>query len=511
MSDFEQNLEELVKKIDYLVNKVHIIERRLVKVEKLLDIHNPSFQDEGEEVAGAVEVPSFPKLSLSASEIVEQYHTNCQWLVNKVIKVSLLSESLLQKTDKSFCFNLDKKGNFWIIATTDDKYYLLPKDNFRINAFNYDTIKKIFRCDGYKADFDNQFVIIEPAKVSLAPSGKQWTFTQPGILNFHSTTAEEPEHSKVDTNLEQVQSNQTDNNEIEQLDKLFTSSYNKKPSFLTEHAITVSETLDSKKQRGLGISQSAIFQSDTSGKYWIISTKSSVIYLVPQWDIKISHEDVITMLGIFEFHNYKPEYAIKFKLIKPAKVSLLSQGENWVLVNLKQWILIQPGVIEFLPLNAQNATENKVENSDTQHQQSREQTIIDPPSNEPPLSWVSYYNKSPESFSKYVSQVAIEVSETEDSIDQRRLGTNSSIVLEKTRSGRANFWVLFDQNELYLVPKIGVRFNNYNIAMVKPLFKVLGEPQGDYKFTLLKPAKVMQTKEQNWQLLKPGVLQFEDK
>lgn len=350
MSDFEQNLEELVKKVDYLVNKVHIIERRLVQVEKILDIHNPSFQDSGEEVAGAVEVPSFPKLSLSVNEIVDKYHTNCQWLANKVIKVSLLSESLLQKTSDSFCFNLDKKGNFWIIATTDDNYYLLPKDNFRINAFNYDTLKKIFRCNGYSADSNNQFALIEPAKVSLAPSGKQWIFTQPGILSFHSITAEEP-HSKVDTNLEQqVQSNQTDNNEIEQLDKLFTSSYNKKPSFLIEHAISVSETLDSKKQRAWGSSTAAIFHGNAFGQYWIISTKSSVIYLVPQWHVEISHEDLISMQGIFELRNYKPEYASNFKLIKPAKVSILSQGQNWVMVNLRQWLLIQPGVIEFAPL-----------------------------------------------------------------------------------------------------------------------------------------------------------------
>ncbi len=343
MSNFEPYFEEINKKIDYLVSKVNSIERRLVLVEKLLDINNPS-QNEGEEVAGAVEVPSFPKWSLFADEIVDKYHNNTQWLESKVIKVSLLSESLIQKANDSFVFNLDKKGNFWIIATTDENYYLLPKDNFRINAFNYDTLKKIFRCDGYSTDSNNQFALIEPAKVSLVPSGKQWIFTQLGILNFHSITAEEP-HSKVDTNLEQVQSNQTDNNEIEQLDKLFTSSYNKKPSFLIEHAISVSETLESKKQRALGTSQSAIFQSDTSGKYWIISTKSSVIYLVPQWDIKISGEDVITMLGIFEFHNYKAAYASKFKLIKPAKVSILSQGENWVMVNLRQWVLIQSGVI----------------------------------------------------------------------------------------------------------------------------------------------------------------------
>ncbi|BAZ14185.1 hypothetical protein NIES4071_60250 [Calothrix sp. NIES-4071] len=153
-------------------------------------------------------------------------------------------------------------------------------------------------------------------------------------------------------------------------------------------------------------------------------------------------------------------------------------------------------------------TEENVENSDI-YQQSREQTIVEPPRDEPLPSWVSYYNKSPESFSKEVSQNVIEVSETEDSIEQRRLGSNYSVVLEKIRVGRGSFWVFIDQSEIYLVPKIGVKINNYNIATVKCLFKVLGEPQGDYKFTLLKPAKVIQTKEQNWQLLESGVLQFE--
>lgn len=339
MSDFEPYFEEINKKIDYLVSKVNSIERRLVLVENLLDINNPS-QNEGEEVAGAAEVPSFPKWSLFADEIVDKYHNNIQWLESKVIKVSLLSESLIQKANDSFIFNLDKKGNFWIIATTDDNYYLLPKDNFRINAFNYDTLKKIFRCDGYSADSNNQFTLIEPAKVSLAPSGKQWLFTQQGILSFHSTTTIEPE--------QQVKSNQTEANEIDQLDKLLTSSYNKKPAFLIEHVITVSETSDSKKQRALGTSQSAIFQTDALGKYWIISMKSNVIYLVPQWNIKISHEDLISTQGIFEWRNYKPEYTSNFKLIKPVKVSLINQNENLVTANLRQWVVIQPGVLEFV-------------------------------------------------------------------------------------------------------------------------------------------------------------------
>ncbi len=163
--------------------------------------------------------------------------------------------------------------------------------------------------------------------------------------------------------------------------------------------------------------------------------------------------------------------------------------------------------------NFEKDTEENIENSDIQYQQPGKQTVIEPLSDEPLPSWVSYYNKSPDSFSKDVSQNAVEISETEDSIEQRRLGSNSSVVLGKIRAGRGNFWVLVDQNqnEIYLVPKIGVRFNNYNIATVKCLFKVVGEPQGDYnKFILVKPAKVMQTKEQNWQLLEPGVLQFED-
>lgn len=364
MSDFEANFEEINKKIDYLVSKVNVIERRLFLVEKLLDINNSGFQQEGEQVAGAVENQSFIRCDLLVNQIVDKYQNNSQWLASKAIRVSLLSESLLQKNNESFFFNFDKKGNYWIIATTDDNYYLLPKGNFRVNAFNYDTLKKIFQCDGYEAESNNQFALIQPAKVSLTPSGKQWIFTQPGLLSFHSIPADElqyppannnqksPEETSVsDASIEQqVQSNKTNENEIEQLDKIFTSSYNKKPSFLAERAITVSETLDNKKQRVLETSQSAIFQNDASGKYWIFSMKINVIYLVPQWDARISDEDVTHMRGIFECRNYKPEYANNFKLLKPAKVSLLNHGENWVFANLKQWLVIEAGVIEFLAL-----------------------------------------------------------------------------------------------------------------------------------------------------------------
>lgn len=154
--------------------------------------------------------------------------------------------------------------------------------------------------------------------------------------------------------------------------------------------------------------------------------------------------------------------------------------------------------------------ERDIEDTDAQSQQPSKQSIAEPPDDEPLPSWVSYYNQSPDNFSREVSHSATEVSETEESIEQRRLGNNSSVVLEKVRrTGRGNFWILIEQKEICLVPKIGVRFNNYNIATVKCLFKVVGEPQGDYKFILVKPAKVIQTKENNWQLLEPGVLQFE--
>jgi ribosomal protein L37E len=133
------------------------------------------------------------------------------------------------------------------------------------------------------------------------------------------------------------------------------------------------------------------------------------------------------------------------------------------------------------------------------------------PENEPDAfsdsPWVKSYNQDPESLSQYATEVSV----TEENINQRRLGTNQPVILENSRRGKGNYWILPKSNtEFYLVPKAYLKINQYNIATVQTLFECIKEQEGNYnsKFILLQPATVSPVEQEKWQLIKLGILKF---
>jgi hypothetical protein len=114
------------------------------------------------------------------------------------------------------------------------------------------------------------------------------------------------------------------------------------------------------------------------------------------------------------------------------------------------------------------------------------------------------YNEEPQIFSEKGVEV---VSETEDSINQRRLGTSKAI-LEKNRRG--NYWILTENGCHYLVPRVNFKINEYNSDGVQALF-ICCDYQASISrnFQLVKPAKVsIITGLEKWQLEVHGILQF---
>ncbi|BAY26362.1 hypothetical protein NIES2100_61760 [Calothrix sp. NIES-2100] len=120
--------------------------------------------------------------------------------------------------------------------------------------------------------------------------------------------------------------------------------------------------------------------------------------------------------------------------------------------------------------------------------------------------WVLAYNQNPEFFSEF----AVEVSETEESINQRRRTTNQAVIIEKVRKGRGNYCLLTVKSGYYLLPKGDLKINQFNMPTVEELFKFIGySPENYHKFLLVKPAIVFPIEpEQKWQLQERGVLQF---
>ena len=119
------------------------------------------------------------------------------------------------------------------------------------------------------------------------------------------------------------------------------------------------------------------------------------------------------------------------------------------------------------------------------------------------LQLILTYQQNP----RLLSRNAIEVRETEQSIDQRRLGGGQGAILQKTRRGK--YWILNEGGIDYVVPKNNIKINEYNLNTVANLFECQGYRSGYSGFQLIKPARVsVISRGEVWQLVERGILQF---
>ncbi|NEP58004.1 MAG: hypothetical protein F6K31_13435 [Symploca sp. SIO2G7] len=132
------------------------------------------------------------------------------------------------------------------------------------------------------------------------------------------------------------------------------------------------------------------------------------------------------------------------------------------------------------------------------------------PSKNPPANlsaaelMIRDYNANPAS----LSQKATIVSETDESIEQRRLGRNLAPILEENRRG--DYWILTSGSSNYLIPKSNIRINEYNYKTVESLFECDVHQQGDFSnLRLIEPAEVVPiTSGKEWKLTKLGIIEF---
>ncbi|MEA5572377.1 WD40 repeat domain-containing protein [Calothrix sp. UHCC 0171] len=395
MIEPEFNVEELEQKVNYLMEIIRQLEKRLSTVEKLLINKNNISDSESVNITGSMNIPTIAKINLSETEILELYNNNSQALADYAAKVAVADESLRNKYN-NIAIILEKtksqSASYWILTTEDDKYWLLPKAKLRINSYNYEILKFLFQCAGYKYDSSSEYTLTQLAKVYLTPSGDKWQLLEPGKLNFVGCHTEESEEDSItdttqefaeniseeifinadnynlDTNQdsitqESVPSNQEDipileniENSSESKDEseispeiLLVNLYNKKNTLLFEYAKAFSKTQTT---------DTGTFEENSNGIYWIFSFKQGTAYLVPRCDVDINPDNLLDLQSIFTCLNYPleniNEYTNQFKLIQPAKVTPLNTvgiaGNNWVIpgtTTAERWKLEEPGILDF--------------------------------------------------------------------------------------------------------------------------------------------------------------------
>jgi len=359
-------MEELEEKIIFLIETVRQLERRVTSLEKLIKDVNVTSDDESVIVTGALNIPDIPKVTLSEEEILEVYNNNPDVLFNSAVKVSVTQESLLNKDAILLEKTKSKIASYWVVATEDNNYWLLPKGNLKINSYNYETVKRLFECDRYQADIDSEFLLIQMAKVSLNQNRIQWQLLEPGRLKFiYKNEYQEEENLSVEVKTEraanQERTNVTQNtsstgesvhNTVNEADseRLLINLYNNKYESLLTLGTVVSETGIPVENLSLLINNQAVFGKNITGEYCIFSVKQAMVYLVPRRDIDIS-QYIEKIQHFFECRDYQQGISNKFKLIKPATVLPLNstgiKGDNWVMPGKEIWQLQNTGILQF--------------------------------------------------------------------------------------------------------------------------------------------------------------------
>lgn len=314
------------------------------------------------------------------------------------------------------------------------------------------------------------------------------------------------------------------------------ANYNHNLNLLSKKAVEVSETEESMSQHG----QSATLETTRRGNYWIINI-GEFNYLIPSPKLRINAHNYKTLEKLFNCCGYRPGENSKILLLKSAKVFVISIGQKWGLVewgvlyfepreegeveNQREPILVPEETptseSEFrrVPTSSdQNPQERQVQSRLTHIFASDTTQSSQTPENQsrsaPPELFLSLqeadlviaYNKNADSLLKL--KKATEVSETKESLNQRRLGKGQTAVLQASRWG--DYWIIAEETFNYLVPRSSIKFKQNTYETVQVLFECYGGKLGAFhQFKLLKAAQVSSISPQKWELIERGILLLE--
>ena len=98
--------------------------------------------------------------------------------------MSVTADSYRQKTQGQIFLERVGRGNYWIIAKKDKKYWLFPNSNISINIHKLKTVQFLFECIGKYSSKNGDFILKKPARVAILPSGQKWKLEKKGRLVF---------------------------------------------------------------------------------------------------------------------------------------------------------------------------------------------------------------------------------------------------------------------------------------------------------------------------------------
>ena len=488
-------------------------------------------------------------ISLSEDELIEAYNYAPRVLSRKAIKVSKIDLKGGRSSNSGVLLGEERNGNYWVMVTEKGDYWLLPKVNFRINSFNKDTVKSLFKFNGSLSEDAREFMLVELAKVSLTPGGDQWQLEERGVLDFGGNS----QLSRLQSELEGVKE------EREKLESELRLARDERDRFASQVAelaydrlqktlakleegdrwrSNLTDRLEQLEQAGeLQEQRSSNLEAEFERLAQLKHELSEKLSQLHSQLSKLEESEInnIKMSKIWENEREKLQNQIitlqqhlqaqtpgnnvdNKKLILQVVNDRIGEIYRQLQQEIDQrWDLKSRSLqnqINQLQQNQPLKTPDNVVGGDresrrtTNYSTSETQINSETPTHQYSglldLELISMYQQNPRSLLK---NAIAEVSKTDQSIEQPPLGGAQGVILRKV--SRGEYCILIEGGVDYMVPKNNIKINEHNLDTVVNLFECQGYRHGYSGFQLIKPAIVSSmSKGETWQLVERGVLQF---
>jgi hypothetical protein len=197
--------EEQAEEIESLLNKVSSIENDFEELTKSLAKGSyPLKLARSIKVAESTITPKIVAIAINKSQLVATYNEITALLSGYVIPVTLTPDSYRNLNQDSIVLETTIKGNYWAITTEENKqykYWLVPNNNINFNIHKLKTIENLFQLERDYNSPTSEFILQEPAVLSLLPNNKQWKLIQPGTLFFGNNLQSRSSESKQPLNI----------------------------------------------------------------------------------------------------------------------------------------------------------------------------------------------------------------------------------------------------------------------------------------------------------------------
>lgn len=197
--------EEQAEAIESLLEKLSSIENNFDELTKSLAKGSfPLKLARSIKVAESTITPKIVPIAINKSQLITTYNEIAALLSSYVIPVTLTPDSYRNSSADGIVLETTIKGNYWAITTEENKqyqYWLVPNSNINFNIHKLKTIESLFQLEGNYNSSTSEFILQEPAVLSLLPDNKHWKLLQPGILFFGNNLQSRSPQSKQPENI----------------------------------------------------------------------------------------------------------------------------------------------------------------------------------------------------------------------------------------------------------------------------------------------------------------------